>query len=76
MQRTETGSSELLLGGLPVEDRDNGKEAIICCCSSHCSIGGQFLHRGIQGCISAIGGTTCQTFVLHANGDVFSRALT
>lgn len=67
----------LLLGGLPVEDQDNGKEAIICCYSSHCSIGGQFLHRGIQVCISAIGGTTRQTLrVLHANGDVFSRTLT
>lgn len=46
-----------LLGGLPVEAQDSGKEAIICCYSSHCNTGGRSLHQGIQGYISTFGRT-------------------
>lgn len=42
---------------LPVGAQDSGKEAIICCCNNHCSIDGQFLLRGTQGCTSAVGKT-------------------
>lgn len=53
MQQTETGKYEWLQAYLLEEAQDNGKEATICCYSSHCNIDEQLPHQGKLECTSA-----------------------